>query len=120
LDLPLSDFHLCGPLKKALRSSGFTDNDKVKEVIHYWLHTKPNTFYCNACKKFVDQWSKCIEKQGGCVENNTFVMSKRYVQKLPVKKCGNFDDLACLHFIDAIEQDEEQVTVQNITFGGCL
>jgi hypothetical protein len=35
LDLPVSDFHLCGPLKKALRSSGFTDNDKAKEVIRY-------------------------------------------------------------------------------------
>jgi hypothetical protein len=69
-----------------LRSSGFTDNDKVKEVIHYWLHTKPDTFYCSAFKKFVEQWAKCIEKQGGCVENNTFVVSETYVQKNACEK----------------------------------
>jgi hypothetical protein len=103
-----------------LRSSEFTDNDKVKEVIPYWLHKKPNTFYCSAFKKFVGHWAKFIEKQGGCVESNTFVMSERYVQKMPVKNCGNFDDPACMHFIDSTEQDEEQVTVQNIKFGGHL
>ena len=42
-------------------------------------------------------------------------MSERYVQKMPVKKCGNFVDPACMRFVDATEQDEEQVTVQNIT-----
>jgi hypothetical protein len=36
---------------------------------------------------------------------------------MPVQKCGNFDNTACVHFIDATEQDE-QVTVQNITFEG--
>ena len=91
-----------------MRSAEFTDNDKVKEVIPYWLHTKPNTFYCSAFEKFVGQWAKCIEKQVGCVESNTFVMSKRYVQKMPVKNCGNFDDPACMH---STEQVEEQVTV---------
>ena len=95
----------------------FTDNEKAKEVIHYWFHTKPNNFCCSAFKKFVDQWTKCIEKQGGCVENTTIFIFKIYVQKMPVKKCGKFDDSACMHFIDATEQYEEQVTVQNITFG---
>ena len=47
-------------------------------------------------------------------------MSERYVQKMPVKKCGNFDDPAYMLFIDATERDEEQVTVQNITFRGYL
>jgi predicted metal-binding protein len=47
-------------------------------------------------------------------------MSERYVQKMHVKNCGNFDDPACMHFIDSTEKDEEQVTVQNIKFGGHL
>jgi len=80
-------------------------------VIHYWLHTKPNTFYCSAFKKFVYQWAKCIEKQVGCVENNTFVMSERYVQKMPVKKSGNFDDPAYMLFIDATELYESQYKI---------
>jgi len=47
-------------------------------------------------------------------------VSETYVQKMPLKKCGNFDDPACVHFIDATEQDEEQLTIQNITFGWYL
>jgi hypothetical protein len=45
---------------------------------------------------------------------------KHMYKKMPVKKCGNFDDPECVHFIDATEQDEEQITIQNITFGWYL
>jgi hypothetical protein len=38
-DVAPSDFHLFGPLKKALRGRQFADDDKVKDKVHDWLHT---------------------------------------------------------------------------------
>ena len=61
-DLAPSDFHLFGPLKNALRGRRFASDDEVKEAVHDWLRSQPQTFFSNGIKKFTDRWAKCIEK----------------------------------------------------------
>ena len=44
-DLAPSDFHLFGPLRNALRGRRFAAADEVKEAVHDWLHSQPQTFF---------------------------------------------------------------------------
>ena len=66
-DLAPSDFHLFGPLKNALRGQ-FAADDEVKEAVHDWLRSQPQTFFSNGIKKLTDCWAKCIEKKGDYIE----------------------------------------------------
>jgi hypothetical protein len=36
--------------------------------VHAWLTAQPKTFFSEGIKKLVQQWKKCIEKQGDYVE----------------------------------------------------
>ena len=63
-----SDFHLFGPLKNALRGRRFAADDEVKEVVHDWLRSQPQTFFSNGIKKLTDRWAKCIEKKGDYID----------------------------------------------------
>jgi len=67
-DLAPSDFHLFGPLKNALRCRRFAADDGVKEAVHDWLRSQPQTFFSNGIKKLTDSWAKCIEKKGDYIE----------------------------------------------------
>ena len=67
-DLAPSDFHLFGPLKNALRGRRFAADDEVKEAVHDWLRSQPQTFFSNGIEKLTDHWAKCIEKKGDCIE----------------------------------------------------
>ena len=67
-DLAPSDFHLFGPLKNALRGHQFAADDEVKEAVHDWLHSQPQTFFSSGIKKLTDRWAKCIEKKGDYIE----------------------------------------------------
>ena len=67
-DLAPSEYHLFGPLKEALRGCRFTSDQELKEMVHAWLTARPKTFFSEGIKKLVQQWKKCIEKQGDCVE----------------------------------------------------
>ena len=67
-DLVPSVFHLCGPLMNALRSWRFAANDEVKEAVHDWLRSQPQTFFSNNIKKLTDCWAKCIEIKGDFIE----------------------------------------------------
>jgi len=44
-DLVLSDYHLFGPLKDALRGRRFTSDEGVKKAVHEWLAAQPKTFF---------------------------------------------------------------------------
>jgi len=68
LPTALSDFYLFGPLKNALRGRRFAADDEVKEVVHDWLRSQPQTFFSNGIKKLTDRWAKCIEKTGDYIE----------------------------------------------------
>jgi hypothetical protein len=67
-DLAPSDCHLFGTLKQALRGCRFTTDQQLKETVHAWLVSQPITFYCDAIKKTVWRWTKCINKQADYVE----------------------------------------------------
>ena len=49
-DLAPSDFHLFGPLKNALRGRRFVADDEVKEAVHDWLRSQPQTFFPTALR----------------------------------------------------------------------
>ena len=34
----------------------------MKEAVHDWLRSQPQTFFSNGIKKLTDRWAKCIEK----------------------------------------------------------
>jgi len=42
--------------------------DEVKEAVHDWLRSKPQTFFSNGIKKLTDCWAKCIKKKGDYIE----------------------------------------------------
>jgi hypothetical protein len=44
-DLTSSDYHLFGPLKDTLRGCHFASDHEVKEVVHAWLVTQPETSF---------------------------------------------------------------------------
>ena len=67
-DLALSDYHLFGSVKEALRGCQFTLDQKLKEAVHAWLAAQPKMFFSEGIKKLVKWWKKCIEKQGDYVE----------------------------------------------------
>ena len=57
-----------GPLKNALRGRRFAADDEVKEAVHDWLRSQPQTFFSNGIKKLTDRWTKCIKKKGDYIE----------------------------------------------------
>jgi hypothetical protein len=52
-DLAPSDFHLFGPLIKALGGRRFRCDEDVKNAVHHWLSAQPKTFYYDDIKQLV-------------------------------------------------------------------
>ena len=52
-DLALSDYHLFGPIKEALRSHRFTSDQEVKEAVNAWLAAQPKTLFSEGIGKLV-------------------------------------------------------------------
>ena len=46
----------------------FAADDEVKEAVHDWLCSQPQTFFSNGNKKLTDRWAKCIKKKGDYIE----------------------------------------------------
>ena len=67
-DLAPSDYHLFGPLKNALQGRRFSTDKEVREAVHKWLRDQTETFFLEGIRKLVDTLTKCIEKEGDCVE----------------------------------------------------
>jgi hypothetical protein len=60
--------HLFGPLKQALRGRRFTTDQQLDVTVHARLVSQLKTFYSEVIKQIVRWWTKCIVKQGDCVE----------------------------------------------------
>jgi hypothetical protein len=43
-------------------------NEEEIQAVHKWLRDQPKTFCVEGIRKLVDRWTKCIEKEGDCVE----------------------------------------------------
>jgi histone-lysine N-methyltransferase SETMAR len=67
-DLVLSDYHIFGPLKEALRGRRFTSDEEVKEAMHTWLQQQPKSFFSAGIQELVDRYNKRIVLQGDYVE----------------------------------------------------
>jgi histone-lysine N-methyltransferase SETMAR len=67
-DLAPSDFYLLGPMKEHLWGPKFADGNKVMEAVQIWLKATQNSFFKYGIHKLVDRWTKCVAKQGDCVE----------------------------------------------------
>jgi histone-lysine N-methyltransferase SETMAR len=59
-DLPSSDFHLCGPLKKHLGGKRFADDEVAEKTVKRLL--------CCGFRRRVKRWDECIDVGGGYFE----------------------------------------------------
>jgi len=48
--------------------SQFADDNEVKEAVQSWLKATPKSFSLEGIRKLVDRWTKCVAKQGDCVD----------------------------------------------------
>jgi len=67
-DFAPSDYHICGPLKEALRGRRVTSDEEVKEAVHTWLREQLKSFFSTGIQKLVERYNKCIVLQGDYVE----------------------------------------------------
>lgn len=64
LDLSPWDFHVFGPLRKALKGQSFHSYVKVKTAILQWFHNQPPEFFLEGIQHLVTQWDKCLNAGG--------------------------------------------------------
>jgi histone-lysine N-methyltransferase SETMAR len=67
-DLAPSDFHLFGPLKDALRGTGFEDDKSVICAVTTWLHEQETSWYREGMHALVSRWHKAVDLDGDYVE----------------------------------------------------
>ena len=67
-DLALSDYHLFGPMKKALGGQKFVSNLAAQNAVYQWIEQQPTSFFASGIEKLVPRWDKCLNALGGYVE----------------------------------------------------
>jgi histone-lysine N-methyltransferase SETMAR len=67
-DLPQSDFHLFGPLKKHLVGRRFATDGEVQQAARSWLQALDTDFFYAGIDALVYQWDKCLGKCGDYVQ----------------------------------------------------
>jgi [histone H3]-lysine36 N-dimethyltransferase SETMAR len=67
-DLAPSDFHLFGPLKRALSGKHFSSDDELKDAVLQFLMQLDGSFYWGGMVSLIDRWDKCLNKFGDYVE----------------------------------------------------
>jgi hypothetical protein len=50
-DLALSDFHMFGPMKDALRGTRFSSDEEVIGAVQNWLKMRPKNYVSDGIKK---------------------------------------------------------------------
>jgi len=55
-------------VKQDLRGRRFTTDQQLDVTVHVWLVSQPKNFYSEVIKQIVWWWTKCVVKQGDCVE----------------------------------------------------
>lgn len=70
------------PLKDCLRGRHFTSDQQVKEMVHEWPVSQPNTFFfvAEGVQKLVASWTKSVQNRGGYVEK--MMLSHRLIYYL--------------------------------------
>jgi len=67
-DLEPSDFHFFPHLKRDLKGTHFTSDDKVKQALTSWIKQRTPEFFIDGMRKLVLCWEKRNERQGDYVE----------------------------------------------------
>jgi histone-lysine N-methyltransferase SETMAR len=67
-DLTLSDFHLFGALKDAMRGTHFEDDDSVIEAVRKWLRRQGKSWYRQGIHALVPCGRKAVQVDGDYVE----------------------------------------------------
>jgi hypothetical protein len=67
-DLAPSDFHFFPHLKRDLKGTHFTSDDKVKQAVTSWIRQRTLEFFTDSMRKLVSCSEKCTECQGYYVE----------------------------------------------------
>jgi [histone H3]-lysine36 N-dimethyltransferase SETMAR len=67
-DLAPSDYHLFGPMKKALGGQKFASDLAVQRSVQQWIEQLPTSFFATGIEKLVHRWDKCFNVFGGYVE----------------------------------------------------
>jgi hypothetical protein len=62
--------------------------------VHKWLRDQPEIFFLEGIRKLVDRWTKCIEKEGDCVEKIRTCSGLHLCTHIEKIECGLF--LTCL------------------------
>lgn len=63
-DLSPCDFHLFGPLKKALKGQRFNSDADVKTAVTTWFSEQPRTFFSDGIRRLPKQWDACLNAYG--------------------------------------------------------
>jgi hypothetical protein len=62
-DLAPSYLHLFGLLKKALGGRWFWHDKDIKNMVHQWLYSQPETIYYDGIKELVGRWEKFVNSR---------------------------------------------------------
>ncbi|GBN22449.1 Histone-lysine N-methyltransferase SETMAR [Araneus ventricosus] len=63
-DLSPYDFHIFGPLKRALQGTRFHSDDEVKKAVQNFLKNQPRSFYSNDIDLLPKRWDLCYNAHG--------------------------------------------------------
>ena len=63
-DLSPCDFHLFGPLKKALKGHRFNSDTEVVTAVTDWFSEQPNFFFADGILHLPKQWDACLNAKG--------------------------------------------------------
>lgn len=63
-DLSPCDFHLFGPLKKALKGQRFHTDADVMNAVNTWFSEQPQSFFADGIRRLPKQWDACLNAYG--------------------------------------------------------
>jgi len=67
-DFAPSDFHVFGPLKKAMGDKSFTSDEEVQQAVHEWLRSQPKELFSGGIHALLKRWNTCMERNGDYIE----------------------------------------------------
>lgn len=63
-DLSPCDFHIFGPLKKALKGNRFQSDEEVQNAVKEFFEQQPQEFFKQGIHRLVKQWDMCLNCSG--------------------------------------------------------
>lgn len=72
--------HFFPDLKKYLKSTNFTPDEEVKEVLKSWIKKRQIIYFSDGMKKIVTRWKICLSLNGNYIEKSRclFVSEEMY------------------------------------------